>query len=156
MSQTVPLYYETKNIYDVIKSIDSADYYGYPVHIEVHRYLLKHVEEYPIIKQNVQSKKSLVELELCISNELVKKAVKHGYLNWLIVAHEEGYTIDLEMMDVAAKYGQLNCLKYLYTHNGNNISKDCCKIAFKYGNYNCMQFIHNNVNWMDWLFFSQS
>lgn len=152
MAYTVPIYHETKNMNDVIKSIDSANYYGYPVHIEVHRYLLNHKEEYPIIKSKVKSKESFKELDLCLSDDLLRKAVKYGYLNWLIIAHEEGYYLDLEMIDIASQYGHLDCLKYLYTHNGNKFSDNCSKLAFKHGHLNCMQFIHQNVNWMDWFY----
>jgi len=69
------------------------------------------------------------------------EACEYGYLNVLMVRKDE-LVIDEKCMDMAARYGNLNIVRYLHS-----IGKDCTKNAMDsaamYGHLEVVKYLHS-------------
>ena len=77
-------------------------------------------------------------------NKLCSSASSHGNIDGLIFLYERGYLLDKESAVQAAKYGKLECLKFISKIDIKLLTKYACKRAATYGHLDCLKFIYEN------------
>ena len=70
-------------------------------------------------------------------------AARHGDLDCLKYAHENGYILDTFTCKFAAMNGHLECLKYAH-ENGFPWNKQTCEYAAMHGHLECLKYAHEN------------
>lgn len=141
-----PFQQDVTNQQELLACLQSADFYGHELPISIYYYLYDHKEDFELVKQKYEKQniKFVKELELCLSKyDLMFKAIKTNNVNWLRVAHDNGYEWDEYICKNAAEIGSLECLKYMH-EQGCKWDSFTCMFAAQYGHLDCLKYAHEN------------
>jgi hypothetical protein len=79
----------------------------------------------------------------CLTRKNTTYSAKYGHLDCLKYLHENGCTLSYYATRRAAQNGHLDCLKYLH-QNGCPWSHYATRWAAKYGHLDCLKYAHQN------------